>query len=103
MTRAERRRRSATMLAALAMLLAATGLLVGCHHEEVDTPAAVPQVVVIRPQRGEATRAITLPGDVVGYYQSALYAKGTGYSKGILVDKVARGAKCDVLAESKVP
>src|SRR5260370_38124105 len=98
MTRAERRRRSATMLAALALLLAATGLLVGCHHEEVDTPAAVPQVVVIRPQRGEATRSITLPGDVVGYYQSALYAKVTGYLKDILVDKGARVTKAHGLA-----
>jgi membrane fusion protein (multidrug efflux system) len=103
MTRSDTMRRLDTMLAALALLLAATGLLVGCHHEEVDTPAAVPQVVVIRPQRGEATRSITLPGDVVGYYQSALYAKVTGYLKDILVDKGDRVTKGQVLANIEVP
>jgi len=63
----------------------------------------VPQVIVIRPQRGEAIRAITLPGDAVGYYQSALYAKVTGYLKDILVDKGDRVKKGQVLANIEVP
>jgi membrane fusion protein (multidrug efflux system) len=86
----------------LALLFTASALL-GCHHEETNTPAAVPQVVVIRPQRGEAVRAITLPGDVVGYYQSALYAKVTGYLKNIFVDKGDPVKKGQLLADIEVP
>lgn len=46
---------------------------------------------------------MTLPGDVVGYYQSALYAKVTGYLKSIAVDKGDRVKKGEVLAEIEVP
>ncbi|HVB82068.1 MAG TPA: efflux RND transporter periplasmic adaptor subunit [Candidatus Binataceae bacterium] len=96
-------KRFSTMAFALAMLFAATAPLAGCHHDEVDAPSMAPQVVVIRPQRGAAVRAITLPGDVVGYYQSALYAKVTGYLKNILVDKGDRVKKGQVLANIEVP
>lgn len=103
MMRSYEMRRSGTIVFALAMLFAATALLTGCHHEDLDTPTAAPQVVVIRPQRGEAMRTITLPGDAVGYYQSALYAKVTGYLKDILVDKGDRVKKGQVLANIEVP
>lgn len=96
-------RRSNIRTFALATLFAAIALLTGCHREEVDTPMAAPQVVVIRPQRGDAVRTITLPGDVVGFYQSALYAKVTGYLKNILVDKGDRVKKGEVLANIEVP
>ena len=88
---------------ALIVLFAAGALLAACHREDADAPAAVRQVVVIKPQRGEAVRAITLPGDAVGYYQSALYAKVTGYLKDILVDKGDRVKKGQVLANIEVP
>ena len=94
-------RRSNTIALALATVLAATALLAGCHHEDPDSPTMLAQVVVIRPQRGEAVRSIALPGDVVGYYQSALYAKVTGYLKNILVDKGDRVKKGQVLADSQ--
>jgi membrane fusion protein, multidrug efflux system len=103
MMRSYEMRRSGTIVFALAMLFAATALLTGCHHEDLDTPTAAPQVVVIRPQRGEAMRTITLPGDAVGYDQSALYAKVTGYLKDILVDKGDRVKKGQVLANIEVP
>jgi membrane fusion protein (multidrug efflux system) len=92
-----------TIALALATALAATALLAGCHHEDPDSPTMSAQVVVIRPQRGEAVRSIALPGDVVGYYQSALYAKVTGYLKNILVDKGDRVKKGQVLADIEVP
>ncbi|HEY2523549.1 MAG TPA: biotin/lipoyl-binding protein, partial [Candidatus Binataceae bacterium] len=91
------------MTAAAAIALAAATLLAGCHHEDAETPAPAPQVVVIRPQRGEAIRSITLPGDAVGYYQSALYAKVTGYLKDIHVDKGDPVKKGEVLADIEVP
>jgi membrane fusion protein, multidrug efflux system len=92
-----------TIALALATALAATALLAGCNHEDPDSPTMSAQVVVIRPQRGEAVRSIALPGDVVGYYQSALYAKVTGYLKNILVDKGDRVKKGQVLADIEVP
>ena len=95
--------RSHTRTFALATLCAGIALLTGCHHQKIDPPAMVPQVVVIRPQRGAAIRSITLPGDAVGYYQSALYAKVTGYLKNILVDKGDRVKKGQVLANIEVP
>ena len=93
MRRSEMMTRPNILGAALAILVMAAALLTGCHREEVDTPTVKPRVVVIRPQRGETTRSIILPGDVVGYYQSALYAKVTGYLKDILVDKGDRVKK----------
>ncbi|MGZ6185769.1 MAG: hypothetical protein ACXWNN_07730 [Candidatus Binataceae bacterium] len=103
MRRSEMMTRPNILGAALAILVMAAALLTGCHREEVDTPTVKPRVVVIRPQRGEATRSIILPGDVVGYYQSALYAKVTGYLKDILVDKGDRVKRGQVLANIEVP
>ena len=86
-----------TLIFAIALALG------GCHRNQVSRPPATPQVIVIRPQRGEAVRSITLPGDVLGYYQSALYAKLTGYLKAIYVDKGDRVKKGQILADIEVP
>ena len=98
------RRRANRVTLALAALMALAPLLAGCERARPD-PSVVqlPQVVVIRPQRGMAVRSLTLPGDVVGYYQSALYAKVTGYLKSIAVDKGDRVKKGEALAEIEVP
>jgi membrane fusion protein (multidrug efflux system) len=48
-------------------------------------------------------RKITLPGDLVGLYQSTLYAKVTGYLKSISVDKGDWVKSGQVLAEIEVP
>jgi RND family efflux transporter MFP subunit len=58
---------------------------------------------VIRPQRGDMIRSITLPGDLVGLYQSTLYAKVTGYLKSISVDKGDWVREGQVLAVIEVP
>ena len=60
-------------------------------------------VVVVQPQRGDIVRSITLPGDLVGLYQSTLYAKVTGYLKHISVDKGDWVKSGQVLAEIEVP
>jgi membrane fusion protein (multidrug efflux system) len=60
-------------------------------------------VVVVRPQRGDIVRSITLPGDLVGLYQSTLYAKVTGYLKSISVDKGDWVKEGQVLAVIEVP
>lgn len=69
-------------------------------HQVAMSP---PSVTVIHPQRGTVTRTITLPGDVTGYYQSALYAKVTGYLKSIYVDKGDSVKAGEVLAVIEVP
>ncbi|MGH7814210.1 MAG: efflux RND transporter periplasmic adaptor subunit [Candidatus Binataceae bacterium] len=62
-----------------------------------------PTVIVTQPQRGVAIRSISLPGDVVGFYESTLYSKVTGYLRKINVDKGDRVTAGEVLAEIEVP
>jgi len=85
---------------ALWILIAAAG----CSHAP-NSAADVSRrtVVVVRPQRGEMIRSITLPGDLVGLYQSTLYAKVTGYLKSISVDKGDWVKAGQVLAVIEVP
>jgi multidrug efflux pump subunit AcrA (membrane-fusion protein) len=49
------------------------------------------------------TRSITLPGDLVGYYESTLFSKVTGYLKRIDVDKGDRVKAGQALAVIEVP
>ena len=87
-------------LAAVCILVAATG----CSRPHSDAPSDSRRtVVVIRPDRGDMIRSIALPGDLVGLYQSTLYAKVTGYLKSISVDKGDWVKNGQVLAEIEVP
>jgi membrane fusion protein, multidrug efflux system len=81
--------------------------LCGCSHSTGETPVATPSpplpVQVVHVKRGEATRSITLPANIVAYHQATLYAKVGGYVKTVLVDKgdaVKAGA---LLADIEVP
>jgi membrane fusion protein, multidrug efflux system len=76
----------------------------GCARpvDPMTTPEE-PTVTVIRPQRGDLVRTIALPGDVVGYYETALHSKVTGYLKTISVDKGDRVKAGEVLAQIEVP
>jgi membrane fusion protein, multidrug efflux system len=87
-------------IAAVCILAAATGCS-RAHNEAPNDSRRT--VVVIRPQRGDMIRSITLPGDLVGLYQSTLYAKVTGYLKSISVDKGDWVKNGQVLAEIEVP
>jgi membrane fusion protein (multidrug efflux system) len=82
-------------------------LLCACGGRSVspDPPEARPEpvVTVIHPQRGEMARTIELPGDVVGYYETALHAKVTGYLEWIGVDKGDWVKAGQVLAQIQVP
>ncbi|HTF36156.1 MAG TPA: efflux RND transporter periplasmic adaptor subunit [Myxococcota bacterium] len=76
----------------------------GCGRGDDGSAASSPlSVSVVRPERGAMTRSITLPGDLVGLYESALHAKVTGYLKTIRVDKGDWVKKGEVLAEIEVP
>ena len=76
----------------------------GCSraHSDAQTDSRR-TVMVVRPQRGDIVREITLPGDLVGLYQSTLYAKVTGYLKSISVDKGDWVKEGQVLAVIEVP
>jgi membrane fusion protein, multidrug efflux system len=88
---------------ALMILLLAQGTT-ACTRPAESAPADPPPVVaVVSPNRGNAIRSITLPGDMVGFYESSLYAKVTGYLQSISVDKGDWVKKGEVLATIEVP
>jgi membrane fusion protein (multidrug efflux system) len=84
----------------------ALGALCGCEHS-TDEPAqkAPPPVSVqiVHPRKGEITRNITLPGNVLAYQQAALYAKVAGYLKTITVDKGDWVKEGGLIADIEVP
>lgn len=89
-------------IAAAVCILAA--VLTGCSPSPGDLATDSRRtVIVIRPQRGDMKRSITLPGDLIGFYQATLYAKVTGYLKSISVDKGDWVKSGQVLAEIEVP
>ena len=86
------------LLAGIAVALCECG-----REEKSPSSSRAPVVVVATPQRGTIARSLALPGDLVGYYQSPLYAKVTGYVKSISVDKGDWVKAGQVLAEIEVP
>lgn len=86
------------------MLLLLASATTACSRRAEVAPADSPPVVaVVTPDRGNAVRSITLPGDMVGFYESSLYAKVTGYLQSISVDKGDWVKKGQVLATIEVP
>lgn len=78
----------------------------GCRSTDATVTsetAQPPTVAVIRAQRGTAVESITLPGDLVGFYEAALHAKVTGYLKTVNVDKGDWVKQGQPLAEIEVP
>jgi len=94
--------RASLILAILSLVVAA-----GCGHSAPTSETAsgtnVPTVAVVQPQRKGATQSITLPGDLVGYYEAALHSKVTGYLRKVLVDKGDWVKEGQVLATIEVP
>ena len=78
--------------------------LLGCETGRADPPqeTAPETVAVIQPQRADVVRSITLPGDLVGFYEAALHAKVSGYLKSVNVDKGDTVKQGQVLAEIEV-
>jgi membrane fusion protein (multidrug efflux system) len=88
------------------VLLTVQAVLSGCSPaaSEPTKQAAPPvSVQVIRPKRGEITRSVTLPGNVLAWQQATLYAKVPGYLRTIAVDKGDRVKQGALLAEIEVP
>jgi multidrug efflux pump subunit AcrA (membrane-fusion protein) len=90
--------------AEFSVVIALVALLPGCGQAPTQKgPPGPPNVSVIKPLRQEADRSITLPGDVVGFYECALHSKVTGYLQSIPVDKGDWVKKGQVLATIEVP
>jgi RND family efflux transporter MFP subunit len=98
-------------IAALAILLC--GLYVGYRIYENRSDAAalqektvedaVPTVAVVSPKPVPATETITLPGNIVGWYEAPMYARVTGYVKMWYKDYGDQVKKDDILAEINAP
>ncbi|WHZ30277.1 MAG: putative Co/Zn/Cd efflux system membrane fusion protein [Nitrospira sp.] len=89
------------------------GLYLGYRIHEAQSEAAslldrtlkdaVPTVAVVTPKPLPATESITLPGNIVGWYEAPIYARVTGYVKMWYKrygDEVKKG---DLLAEINTP
>ena len=64
---------------------------------------AIPTVAVVSPNPVPATETITLPGNLVGWYEAPIYARVTGYVKMWYKDYGDEVKKGDVLAEISTP
>ena len=64
---------------------------------------AVPTVSVVYPKPVPPTEIITLPGNIVGWYEAPMYARVTGYVKMWYKDYGDEVKKGDVLAEINAP
>ena len=64
---------------------------------------AVPTVAVVHPTLGATTETITLPGNIVGWFEAPIYARVTGYVKMWYKDYGAQVKKGEVLAEINAP
>lgn len=64
---------------------------------------AVPTVAVVTPKPVPATESITLPGNIVGWYEAPIYARVTGYVKMWYKDYGDQVKEGDILAEINTP
>lgn len=88
-----------------ALVCAVPLLAAGCAAGNADSTQEVttPTVAVVQPRRADMVSDITLPGDLVGFYQADLYGKVSGYLKSVSVDKGDAVKAGQVLAEIEVP
>jgi len=70
---------------------------------EATLKGAVPTVAVISPNPVPATKSITVPGTIAGWYEAPIYARVTGYAKMWYKRYGDRVKKGDVLAEISTP
>jgi RND family efflux transporter MFP subunit len=64
---------------------------------------AIPTVAVVRPTPVPAIETITLPGNIVGWYEAPIYARVTGYVKMWYKDYGDQVKTGDILAEINTP
>ena len=93
----------------IASVLAAVMLanLPGCKPASDGAPQSKPappaSVKLVTAKRGNATRSILLPANVLPYQQATLYAKVAGYVKTVAADKGDAVKEGALLADLEVP
>jgi RND family efflux transporter MFP subunit len=71
------------------------------HHETPE--ATIPTVTIVSPKPVPTTETITLPGNIVGWYEAPIYARVTGYVKMWYKKYGDQVKKGDLLAEISTP
>ena len=87
-------------------VLGGLALFVGCAQKSEETPKlTMPTLPVklVAAKKGDATRSILLPANVLPYQQATLYAKVAGYVKTVNVDKGDSVQAGVLLADIEVP
>ncbi|HMK70738.1 MAG TPA: efflux RND transporter periplasmic adaptor subunit [Xanthobacteraceae bacterium] len=100
-------RRIGLLAAAVAVIIAAVGILQRRGHEaevkQWTQQQAIPTVAVINPQQGAPSQPLVLPGTVQAWYEAPIYARVNGYLKNWYFDYGAHVKKDDLLAEIDAP
>lgn len=96
------------LLFVVVLVVAAAVVLINRSHAHQELASvtqrmSVPTVLVIQPEKGSPSVALTLPGTVQAYVQSTVYAQVTGYLKRWLVDIGTPVKEGDLLAEIETP
>ena len=81
-------------------------IFAGCSGTSTEPPPKTTppaQVHLVRSKRGDATRSVVLPANVLPYQQATLYAKVGGYVKAVTVDKGDAVKEGALLADIEVP
>jgi RND family efflux transporter MFP subunit len=71
------------------------------HEQTLES--AIPTVAIVAPKPVPSTETITLPGNIVGWYEAPIYARVTGYVKMWYKDYGALVKNGDILAEINAP
>ena len=104
---AARMQRLAFMALALALVLAAWGIVSRLSARNTlgreAAEAAVATVETAKPSRGPASSNLVLPGSVQAYYEAPIYARTSGYLKVWHTDIGTSVTKGEVLAEIETP
>jgi RND family efflux transporter MFP subunit len=98
------------LIACVVVLFLFVALVIGLQHNQTvsspgsaDQSGPIHQVQVMKPQRRDIARTITIPGSISPMYQATIYAKVSGYLKWIGVDKGDEVKKGAVLAVIEAP
>ncbi len=98
------------LLCAVAVAIA-IGIPFGIHSRVADAAnlaratnqAAIPNVIVVRPQPATRAQELVLPGNTQAFIDSPIYARTNGYLKRWYVDIGARARQGQLLAEIETP
>src|ERR1700693_1271085 len=110
-SRSEAQRRTAIVVATVALAVLALLIYSGIHSRAVaeslltqrTQEAAIPTVAVVFPKEGAPTQEIILPGNTQAFSDAPIYARTSGYLRRWYFDIGAHVQKGQLLAEIETP